>query len=92
MPSCLREWISTVRMELQLLEDVCSKLFFDFQPHVIVHCAAERRPDVVESQPDAASQLNVAASGNLAKEAGKETVTRICFLVRLLHLFMLMHT
>uniref|UniRef100_A0A6I8P8D8 Methionine adenosyltransferase 2 subunit beta n=1 Tax=Ornithorhynchus anatinus TaxID=9258 RepID=A0A6I8P8D8_ORNAN len=38
-------------------------------PHVIVHCAAERRPDVVENQPDAASQLNVAASGNLAKEA-----------------------
>uniref|UniRef100_A0A8D0L8D6 Methionine adenosyltransferase 2 subunit beta n=1 Tax=Sphenodon punctatus TaxID=8508 RepID=A0A8D0L8D6_SPHPU len=41
----------------------------DFQPHVIVHCAAERRPDVVDSQPDAATQLNVAASGNLAKEA-----------------------
>uniref|UniRef100_A0A2K5JH44 Methionine adenosyltransferase 2 subunit beta n=1 Tax=Colobus angolensis palliatus TaxID=336983 RepID=A0A2K5JH44_COLAP len=41
----------------------------DFQPHVIVHCAAERRPDVVENQPDAASQLNVDASGNLAKEA-----------------------
>jgi dTDP-4-dehydrorhamnose reductase len=37
-----------------------------------VHCAAERRPDVVESQPDAASQLNVAASGNLAKEAGND--------------------
>uniref|UniRef100_A0A8C0G7K0 Methionine adenosyltransferase 2 subunit beta n=1 Tax=Chelonoidis abingdonii TaxID=106734 RepID=A0A8C0G7K0_CHEAB len=41
----------------------------DFQPHVIVHCAAERRPDVVESQADAVSQLNVTASGNLAKEA-----------------------
>ncbi|XP_029073693.1 methionine adenosyltransferase 2 subunit beta isoform X3 [Monodon monoceros] len=39
------------------------------QPHVIVHCAAERRADVVENQPDAASQLNVDASGNLAKEA-----------------------
>uniref|UniRef100_A0A452QLY6 Methionine adenosyltransferase 2 subunit beta n=1 Tax=Ursus americanus TaxID=9643 RepID=A0A452QLY6_URSAM len=38
-------------------------------PHVVVHCAAERRPDVVENQPDAASQLNVDASGNLAKEA-----------------------
>ncbi|XP_037762789.2 methionine adenosyltransferase 2 subunit beta [Chelonia mydas] len=41
----------------------------DFQPHVIVHCAAERRPDVVESQADVVSQLNVTASGNLAKEA-----------------------
>ena len=41
----------------------------NFQPHVIVHCAAERRPDVVENHPDTASQLNVDASGNLAKEA-----------------------
>uniref|UniRef100_A0A8C2VCI9 Methionine adenosyltransferase 2 subunit beta n=1 Tax=Chinchilla lanigera TaxID=34839 RepID=A0A8C2VCI9_CHILA len=40
----------------------------DFQPHVIAHCAAERRPDVVENRPDTASQLNVDASGNLAKE------------------------
>ncbi|XP_051024373.1 methionine adenosyltransferase 2 subunit beta isoform X2 [Acomys russatus] len=47
-------------------------LIHDFQPHVIVHCAAERRPDVVESQPDAASQLNVGASGNLAKEAEED--------------------
>ncbi|XP_054574099.1 methionine adenosyltransferase 2 subunit beta isoform X3 [Eptesicus fuscus] len=45
-------------------------IIYDFQPHVIVHCAAERRPDVVENQPDAAAQLNVDASGNLAKEAG----------------------
>ncbi|CAN8189849.1 unnamed protein product [Coccothraustes coccothraustes] len=44
-------------------------IIHDFQPHVIVHCAAERRPDVVEGQPEAASQLNVAASANLAKEA-----------------------
>lgn len=42
---------------------------------MIVHCAAERRPDVVDSQPDAASQLNVAASGNIAKEAGKKNHT-----------------
>ncbi|KAJ1127881.1 hypothetical protein NDU88_006274 [Pleurodeles waltl] len=41
----------------------------DFKPHVIVHCAAERRIDVAEKQPDVASDLNVAASGNLAKEA-----------------------
>ncbi|XP_069850065.1 methionine adenosyltransferase 2 subunit beta isoform X3 [Dipodomys merriami] len=45
-------------------------IIHDYQPHVVVHCAAERRPDVVESQPDAAAQLNVGASGNLAKEAG----------------------
>ncbi|XP_010175436.1 methionine adenosyltransferase 2 subunit beta-like, partial [Antrostomus carolinensis] len=56
--------------QINLLDSVAvHDIIHDFQPHVIVHCAAERRPDVVESQPDAASQLNVAASGNLAKEA-----------------------
>ncbi|XP_068133529.1 methionine adenosyltransferase 2 subunit beta isoform X5 [Hyperolius riggenbachi] len=39
------------------------------QPHVIVHCAAERRPDIVENHPDSATMLNVECSANLAKEA-----------------------
>ncbi|XP_049730232.1 methionine adenosyltransferase 2 subunit beta isoform X3 [Elephas maximus indicus] len=57
--------------QVNLLDpDAVHHTLHDFQPHVIVHCAAERRPDVVENQPDAASQLNVEASGNLAKEAG----------------------
>ncbi|XP_064135122.1 methionine adenosyltransferase 2 subunit beta isoform X1 [Loxodonta africana] len=56
--------------QVNLLDpDAVHHTLHDFQPHVIVHCAAERRPDVVENQPDAASQLNVEASGNLAKEA-----------------------
>ncbi|XP_075571380.1 methionine adenosyltransferase 2 subunit beta isoform X3 [Pelecanus crispus] len=56
--------------QINLLDSIAvHDIIHEFQPHVIVHCAAERRPDVVESQPDAASQLNVAASGNLAKEA-----------------------
>ncbi|NXF52388.1 MAT2B adenosyltransferase, partial [Oceanites oceanicus] len=56
--------------QINLLDSIAvHDIIHDFQPHVIVHCAAERRPDVVESQPDAASQLNVAASGNLAREA-----------------------
>uniref|UniRef100_A0A8D0B9V8 Methionine adenosyltransferase 2 subunit beta n=1 Tax=Salvator merianae TaxID=96440 RepID=A0A8D0B9V8_SALMN len=46
-------------------------LIHEFQPHVIIHCAAERRPDIVDSQPDFSSQLNVAASGNIAKEAAQ---------------------
>lgn len=41
-----------------------------FQPDVIVHCAAERRPDVVERHTDAAVNLNVHATSTLAKEAG----------------------
>ena len=83
-------------MQLQSPGNVCClKSVFNFQPHVIVHCAAERRPDVVESQPDAASQLNVAASGNLAKEAGKETTDGpnqwMWFLVKILRLFIQEH-
>lgn len=40
------------------------------QPHVIVHCAAERRPDVVERHTEAAMNLNIHASATLAKESG----------------------
>lgn len=44
-----------------------------FQPDVIVHCAAERRPDVVERHTEAAVNLNVHATSTLAKEAGEQT-------------------
>ncbi|XP_068133525.1 methionine adenosyltransferase 2 subunit beta isoform X1 [Hyperolius riggenbachi] len=44
-------------------------LIREFKPHVIVHCAAERRPDIVENHPDSATMLNVECSANLAKEA-----------------------
>ncbi|XP_056431059.1 methionine adenosyltransferase 2 subunit beta isoform X1 [Hyla sarda] len=55
---------------LNLLDTSAVKeLVQDFKPHVIVHCAAERRPDIVENQPDSAVTLNVDASENLAKVA-----------------------
>uniref|UniRef100_A0A4W4GJW0 Methionine adenosyltransferase 2 subunit beta n=1 Tax=Electrophorus electricus TaxID=8005 RepID=A0A4W4GJW0_ELEEL len=50
-------------------EDAVRVLIQDFQPHVIVHCAAERRPDVVEHHTEAALNLNVHACATLAKEA-----------------------
>lgn len=50
-------------------EDAIKAVIQDFQPHVIVHCAAERRPDVVERHTEAAVNLNVHATGTLAKEA-----------------------
>lgn len=40
------------------------------QPDVIIHCAAERRPDVVERHTEAAVNLNVHTTSTLAKEAG----------------------
>lgn len=37
---------------------------------MIVHCAAERRPDIVDRHTEAAVNLNVHATSTLAKEAG----------------------
>lgn len=37
-----------------------------FSPHLIVHTAAERRPDVVEKEPDKCHELNVEVPGRIA--------------------------
>ncbi|XP_047463895.1 methionine adenosyltransferase 2 subunit beta isoform X2 [Mugil cephalus] len=50
-------------------EDAVRGLLQEYKPEVIVHCAAERRPDVVERHTEAAVNLNVHATGTLAKEA-----------------------
>ena len=42
------------------------------QPDVIVHCAAERRPDVSEQFPEAALALNLGATAALAKAAKQQ--------------------
>ncbi|XP_061596473.1 methionine adenosyltransferase 2 subunit beta isoform X2 [Cololabis saira] len=51
-------------------EDAVRRLLHEYKPDVIVHCAAERRPDVVERHTEAAVSLNVHATSTLAKEAG----------------------
>jgi len=43
------------------------KLCEDFKPDVVIHAAAERRPDVAEKDPEAAKKLNVAVPQNIAK-------------------------
>lgn len=35
------------------------KIVEDFKPFVIIHCAAERRPDVCAGKPEVAHKLNV---------------------------------
>uniref|UniRef100_A0A8P4KB85 Methionine adenosyltransferase 2 subunit beta n=1 Tax=Dicentrarchus labrax TaxID=13489 RepID=A0A8P4KB85_DICLA len=50
-------------------EDAVKRLLHEYKPDVIVHCAAERRPDVVERHTEAAVNLNVHATSMLAKEA-----------------------
>lgn len=42
------------------------KTLKDFKPHFVIHCAAQRHPDKVESQPDAAVKLNVGVTKHLA--------------------------
>ncbi len=42
-------------------------LFADWQPTIVVHCAAERRPDVSEKDPAATTRLNVNATSLLAE-------------------------
>ena len=41
-----------------------------FQPDVIIHAAAERRPDAVEQKQEATHALNVEATSNICKLAG----------------------
>ncbi|KAI3369160.1 hypothetical protein L3Q82_026112 [Scortum barcoo] len=50
-------------------EDAIRGLLQEYKPDVIIHCAAERRPDVVERHTEAAVNLNVHATSTLAKEA-----------------------
>ncbi|KAG0210820.1 hypothetical protein BGX28_008956 [Mortierella sp. GBA30] len=53
--------------KLDLEDSKAVEAFVDQEePDVIVHCAAERRPDVVEKDPNGAKNLNVQVPGLLA--------------------------
>ncbi|OSC97763.1 NAD-P-binding protein [Trametes coccinea BRFM310] len=43
------------------------RVFSEFKPEWVIHCAAERRPDVAEKDPEGARRLNVSVPENLAK-------------------------
>jgi len=45
------------------------KFFQEVKPDWIIHCAAERRPDVAEKDPEGARKLNVSVSAHLANLA-----------------------
>lgn len=47
------------------VQDVLTK----FRPNIVIHAAAERRPDVVEGQKDTTKNLNVTATEDLCKIA-----------------------
>ncbi|KAF8981856.1 hypothetical protein BGZ46_002202, partial [Entomortierella lignicola] len=53
--------------KLNLEDSPSVEAFIDQEkPDVVVHCAAERRPDVVENDPNGAKDLNVQVPGLLA--------------------------
>lgn len=43
------------------------------QPSVIIHSAAERRPDVVENNPTGTQQLNIQATEYICQAASKKS-------------------
>ena len=52
------------------VEDLISK----HKPDVVVHAAAERRPDKVQNSPDEAERLNVIATQNIVNECSKRNI------------------
>lgn len=57
---------SLERIDLTSDSDIDS-LFAEHAPQIVVHCAAERRPDVSEKDPDATTKLNVDSTRLLAE-------------------------
>lgn len=53
------------------------------QPSVIIHSAAERRPDVVETNPKGTQQLNIQATEHICQAASKKSDRNIL----LIHIF-----
>uniref|UniRef100_A0A1A8M8M2 Methionine adenosyltransferase 2 subunit beta n=1 Tax=Nothobranchius pienaari TaxID=704102 RepID=A0A1A8M8M2_9TELE len=62
-------------------EIAVKRLLHEHKPEVVIHCAAERRPDVMEGHNEAAVNLNVHATSTLAKES----VQTMCLMVGILH-------
>jgi len=65
-----------LRVDITSNEDV-TRALESFSPHVVIHAAAERRPDVVEKDPEAARKLNVGATRFLAQECARRKVKMI---------------
>lgn len=50
-------------------------LFQTVRPDIVIHAAAERRPDIVDSQPDKARALNVVATENIAMACARHAAS-----------------
>jgi len=50
-------------------------LFETARPDIVIHAAAERRPDIVDSQPEKARTLNVAATETIASACARHSAS-----------------
>ena len=58
------------RVDLRSRESVETRVV-DFSPDIVIHCAANRFPDRCEKDPNAAEEVNVAATSHLARVVEK---------------------
>lgn len=58
--------------------DHTRRLFEEFKPDWVIHCAAERRPDVAEKDPEGVAKLNVDVPRHLAILANDLRFTLVC--------------
>lgn len=59
-----------IKLDLNDYNAVRSELL-EYKPNIIIHCAAQRYPEKVEADMDAALALNVKVTENLSACAGK---------------------
>lgn len=59
-------------VKLDLLDETAIQhIMTKFQPHLVIHCAAERRPDKAAENPTRTKKLNVDSTAILAKECAQ---------------------
>ncbi|KAF1813860.1 NAD(P)-binding protein [Eremomyces bilateralis CBS 781.70] len=59
---------SVIKLDILNSEEI-EQVLDEVKPHTIVHCAANRFPDLCSADPSAATALNVTSSGTLAAHA-----------------------
>ncbi|KAE8151482.1 hypothetical protein BDV25DRAFT_92163 [Aspergillus avenaceus] len=59
-----------LKADLEKIEDI-KRILDEVKPQIIVHCAANRSPDLCEQNPEQARRVNVEATRTLAKEASE---------------------
>ncbi|TFB03845.1 Methionine adenosyltransferase 2 subunit beta [Trichoderma ghanense] len=68
--------VDIIKLDLESGADI-AKTIDEIRPHVVVHCAAQRFPDKVDKDPEAARTLNITASKSLASVTAARDILMI---------------